>query len=142
MYNIAALRRTLKRLDHRNKVKCNIFGGISVYTSSGGYLGFIGRHCNFVQHNRIRPKRERLIKLCLMLIVVASFALLQGCSFGIYSGEKSTLIGIEFGTKSAFEGLEHHRDADTFDLSIQSRSKDSTEGLAAIVEGVVRGVKP
>ena len=142
--DVVALRRALKKVPAGHTVKMNIFGKISMYNKAGEYVGYIDpHHCRVREGYQPMPKAQnRLVKLLLLFAAVSVGAgMLTGCSFGVYSGEKSTLVGIELGTKSAFEGLVHHRDKDTFDLSIQSRSKDSSEGLSAIVEGVVRGVK-
>ena len=143
-FDTVALRRALKRLPQGTAVKMNIFGKLSVYAKDGAYMGFIDPQTSRFElgHKPMAKRHKRMLKLLFVLLGSALLAShLTACSFGVYSGEKSTLVGVELGTRSAFEGLVHHRDAETFDLSIQSRQKDSAAGLSAIIEGVVKGVK-
>ena len=145
MYDVIALRRALKRLPKGTAVRMNIFGKLSVYNKDTTYRGFIDPNTGVfhIGYQPMSKQTKRYFKLGVAFAVTLLAAgLIQGCSFGVYSGEKTTMVGVELGTRSAFEGLVHTRTADTFDLTIQSRQTDSAAGLSAIVEGVVRGVKP
>jgi len=144
MYSIVALRRALKRLPAGYKVRQNIFGGLSIYDRANKYKGFID-HATCEVRGGVQPMskyHKRLAKLLAILAVVIVANLLQGCSFVKYTGEKSSLVGIELGTKTALQGLVHHRDSENFDLTIDAYDKDaSAEALvgAAVKAAIEAG---
>lgn len=141
MYNVVALRRMIKKVPVGYSLKVSFFGGLALYNRNKEYVGcFCKKTSVFIP----APDKVQVgwIKIALPtalgLVVILSTWALQGCSFVKYTGEKSSLVGIELGTKTALQGLEHHRTADTFDISIETYSKDaSAEAIAAeILKGV------
>lgn len=141
MYDVVVLRRLLKKVPVGYKLKSNVFGKLSLYDRHNKYLGyFCSKTTAFTLHEPL-PKKKRIKSIAAGLGlgagVIAIAVMLQGCSYIKYKGEKSTLVGIELGTKTALQGLVHKRTPNTFDISLDTYDKDaSAEAIAAaILEG-------
>lgn len=78
----------------------------------------------------------------LILIGLSTGLLLQACSHISYvktfqDGTKLEVTGVEIGTDKALEGFRYQSDA--VQMEVDSLEQNQTNGLAAIVEGAVRG---
>lgn len=78
----------------------------------------------------------------LILIGLSTGLLLQACSHVSYvkifpDGSRLEVDAAEFGTDKALSGFRYQ--SDTARLEIDSLDQNQTKGLAAIVEGAVRG---
>ena len=141
MCDVTTLRRNLKKLNPTHTVKANVFGDLSIYNRKGQMQGYVCMKTGALHLDSDIRGKSNTVKLWLLLVLIIILVGLNGCSYVRYSGEKSSLVGIEIGTKTALEGLTHHRDSENFDLTIESMSIDSAAGVEAIVAGTIKGMK-